>query len=459
MSQESPAEHTMSNKDNAISESAGIALENVDEVTRKATISIPKEEVSQRYNAKITSLQQTVKLKGFRPGKAPRNMIEKHYGDRVHFEVAETMVSDRINAIAKENELNVVGQPSVDFTTFEKDKDLEFSVVYSLYPQPEITGYDDVSVEVEREEVADSDVEKAIDEYRSSRSSQEDVTDRTDARAGDIIDAAVQVTIEGEEPRPEEPLVVALGEGQLPEDLEQGIPGINVGETKAIEMTISEDHGNESLRGKKLTYQVKLNSLKQKILPELTDDFVKSLSLDGVETVLELKMDARKRLEEMASENQSAAAREAILLKLLEKNEFAVPEELIENEIRAMIVRSGVIDPNKIDVRKLPLDRFKDQFGEVAEKRVRMSIIVDRIGEKEELVAKSEDLEAHIDEVAAKYKIDREEVKKFLMGQERIMETAMEITRNKVLAFLEEKATVNLVEKKEEQKTEEETEK
>ena len=451
MSQESAVEHDMSDdkKNNPSGyDVTGVELEEVDEVTKKATLSIPQDEISKQFNAKIASLQGSVKLKGFRPGKAPLHMIEKQYGDRVHFEVAERLISDAINTIAQTNELHVVGQPSIDLDSMERGKDIEFSVEYSLYPKPDVTGYDKVKVEVEKHLVSDEDLNNAIDEYRASRATQVEITDRKDAQEGDIIDAAVQVTVEGEEPRPEEPLVVGLGEGQLPEELEQGIPGLSIGESKEIEMSIDEDHPNEGLRGKKLTYKVTLNGLKKKELPELTDDFVKGLNLNGVETVLELRKDARERLENMAKENQSAATREAILLDLLEKNEFLVPGALIDNEVRAMIVRSGIIDPNKVDVNQLPLERFKEQFGEVAEKRVKMSIIVDRVGEKEDLVAKQEDLDAHIAEVVEKYNLPEEDVKKFLFAQDRMLETAMEVTRNKVLAFLEDKADLTLVDKK-----------
>src|SRR5690606_1013646 len=142
-----------------------------------------------------------------------------------------------------------------------------------------------------------------------------------------------------------------------------------------------------------------LNSLSERVLPELNDAFVETLNM-GVKTVLELRMKIRGQMEEFQAAEAKQDIQAAVLDELLKTNEFAVPQTLIDDEIRSMLMRNGVLDPKQIDVSQLPMDSFREKLGDIALKRVRSAIIVDQIAKNDDLKASDQDIEKALEEIA-----------------------------------------------------------
>jgi trigger factor len=430
------------------------SIEDVNEVTRQATVRISADIVAREYDSALLKLGQTAKLKGFRAGKAPRPLLEKMHGKRVRLEVANRLISDSLGDLLKELEDNVIGTPEIELSSFEPGKHIEYTANISLFPNPEIGGYDHFEISIPKREVKDSDIDKAIENICQSKATHRKIESRDEVQSGDVIDALLEVNVPGQESSQPEPLVIGLGEGHLPEQLEHGILGMKVGETKEIIVELPEDHPNQELRGKTATYKVELNSISDKILPELDDNFVKSLGFKEVQTVIELRLDIRKRLEEEQKKASSGEIREGVLEQLLEQNDFMVPQVLIDDEIRNLVIRNGLVDMSKVKDTVFPVDEWREAFGEIGLKRVKMAIIVDRVAEKEELGAKDEDLDAYVAEVSEANDIPVEEVKKFFLDKGRLVHTMLEVTRNKVLDFLEQRTSINYVEPDEEKDAE-----
>jgi trigger factor len=419
-------------------------VQDIDPVTKQIKVSIPAETVTQEISSAITDLAARANLKGFRPGKAPRAMVEKLHGPRVRLEVANRLISNSLSKLVKDHSIDMIGAPEIDVASFEPGKEIEYTAQVSVFPKPEIVGYDSLKVSVPKGEITDEDVEQVIERIRQSKATTKKLDFRNVAQKGDVVDAALLVELEGEPPSRPEPLVVGLGEGKVPVELEDGIVGMEVGQSKEIVTVVEAEHPNKQIAGKKTTYKVTLNGLSERVLPELTDDFVKGLSF-GPQTVLELRIETRKQLEEQAAQELKEKTHQAILDQLLEKNEFPVPNVLIDDEIRNLLVRNGVLDPKRADIEKLNMEPFRERLGEVAKKRVRTAVLVDAVGKKEGIKASDDDINAALKDIADKNGLPVEEVRKFFLQSEQNVGFFVELGRNKVLDFLHGKAEVSFV--------------
>jgi trigger factor len=196
-----------------------------------------------------------------------------------------------------------------------------------------------------------------------------------------------------------------------------------------------------------------LNSISERDLPEVTDDFAAGLDM-GVKSVLDLRVDLGKRLEAEAAKRVQGDTEVAVLDQLVERNQFAVPQPLIDEEIRALLVRLGFVDPKKMRVDRINVEPFRKQFGDVALKRVRSAILIDRLSEIENLVATEDEIRTSVEERAAEHGISAEDLLKAVREGNRLEQWGLELTREKVMKSLIGRATISYVEKKAEEKAE-----
>lgn len=417
------------------------SVTDLDTVTKQFTVSIPAEKVTKESESALTGFAARTKIKGFRPGKAPRDLVEKLHGAEIRVEVANRLISSTLNDLIKEHKLDVVGNPDVNIGTFEPGKEIEYTAKVSVFPNPEIKKYDKFKVKVTKREVKDSDVDDVIEDMRKSRATPQKLAFRNKAQKDDVIDAMLSVAVEGEETSRPEPLAIVLGSNTLPADVEEQIIGMEIGESKEISSKIPDTHPNEALRGKSATFKVSLNALSEKILPELDDKFAESLNME-VKTVLELKLKIRQQLEEYHTREMKKDTQAAVIDQLLLEHEFQIPQVLVDDEIRGMLMRNGVLNQQQADISRLSMEPFREKLGDVAARRVRSAIIVDQIGKNENLKAADEDIEKALEDIAQQNGVSKDDVRRFFLNQERGLGFLLEITRNKVLEHLVSKAEV-----------------
>jgi len=428
--------------------SSSSSIESISEVARKVSVSIPAELVEREYRSALTKAVSKVAMKGFRPGKAPPRLVEQMHGEQVRFDVARELVSSHLENVVKEHKLEIIGAPSIDFGPLDPTKEFQFTAELALYPQPKVEGYDKFKVEVPRVAVADSAVDQSILELRESRATSRPITDRQVVQSRDVIQGTIKVAIEGEDmPERGEPLAAQVGVGKLTPELDAAIVGLALGEERTVETEMPKDHPNANLRGKKVSYQVLVASIAEQILPELDDDFVKSLNRGEAKTALELKLQIRKELEQIADRDSKGAVQTAVLKQLVERNQFLVPQVMIDNEIRSMLVRFGVIDPARMDVEKVPVDSFREKLGEIALERVRTMVAVDRISEAEKILPTDSDIDEALGVIASQHNVSIDDVRKYLLqDQSRSISLSSELMRTKTIDMLVERAKVEYVE-------------
>ncbi|NDC38946.1 MAG: hypothetical protein EBZ48_12995, partial [Proteobacteria bacterium] len=175
-------------------------ITDVDAVTKKIVVTVPAEAVTQELNSALTRVVKTVRIKGFREGKAPKQLVERMYGERIKAEVHNDLVSKGIREAAKQHDISIVGAPQVNVATVEAGKPFEFSADVSVYPKPEIKGYESFDVTVPKREVTDDEVTQVVEYLRKTRATTTPVEGRTSLQKGDVGQAEFVVTEDGGEP-------------------------------------------------------------------------------------------------------------------------------------------------------------------------------------------------------------------------------------------------------------------
>ncbi len=424
------------------------SVQDIDEVTKKVTVVVGKERVVREYETSVKQVGRTAQIDGFRPGKVPRQMVERLLGDRIKFDITNKLINEGLRSAFEQHKLNTIGQPQIDLKEMQTAKELEFSATVELLPEPKISNYLDRSIEVEKPEVTDQDVQAAFDQLVESRAELTPVEGRTEAARDDVVALSVAIKVEeGEYSRPE-PFVDQLGAGRLSQQVEEQVVGMSVQGTKEIEIVADDQHPIEGFRGKKVAYNVTLHGIYSKKLPTVDDAFAKSLGME-VDTVDALKAKLKSQLVEKAENDLKNNTQGALLDLLVKENQFKVPPSLVDDEIREMVVRMGLggkdADPEQVDV-----SRFRQFFEEAALQRIRTAIVVDRIGAQEEVKVEDADTKAMIAKVAEHNQVTVEVATKALLDRSRLAGFLSEVRRTKILDLLMTRTKVDYVKPKKE---------
>lgn len=426
------------------------SVQDIDEVTKKITVVVGKDRVTREYETSVMEVGKTARIDGFRPGKVPRQMVERLLGDRIKFDITNKLINEGLRSAFEQYKLNTVGQPQIDLKEMQVAKELEFTATVELFPEPEIKNYLDRSVEAEKKEVTDQDVQAAFDQVVESRAELTPIEGRTEAADGDVVALSVSIKVEdGEFSRPE-PFVDQLGSGRLSKQVEKEVVGLATQGSKDIEIVADDEHPVEGLRGKKVAYQVTLHGLYSKKLPNVDDEFAKSLGM-GVDSVSALREKIETQLKDNAEAENKNLSQGALLELLVKENPFKVPQTLVDEEIREMVVRMGIAGKN-VDPEQIEVERYRQYFEETALQRLRTAIVVDRIGTQEQVKVDDVDTKAMIAKVAEQNNVSVEVATKALLDKSRISGFIAEVRRTKVLDLLMARTKVTYVAAKSDKK-------
>lgn len=427
-------------------------ITDIDEVTKKIEVVVPATQIDTKVAEKLDRLSKKATIKGFRKGKAPKTVIEGIYANDAFLEVVGDVVDSSLRQIVKENSIKNITTPEISLEECERGKDLKFSAEVSIYPEPKITGYEHIEIEIEPKKIiSEADIEEAIESDRLGRSSFKEIETRDVAEKGDIASVTVQVIYEDKQPTKAEPAVIELGRGEVLEEIEEGIVGMTIGETKDIKKILSEKE--DATDERPLTYRITLDLLNEKVLPEVTDEFVVSLGLPNVNTVAEYRTLIENNLNKKAEKEHKDITNEAILEHLRSVNKFMVPQVMVDDEIRHLIVRAGVIDSTEVNVAEIDVEPFRKGLGEIALKRAECGVIVDRIAVAENVEASESDIREWLKDVFEQTNIPLEILEEGFDNYETKMKVKAEVLRDKTLLLLQERTTVKI---KETEKTAEE---
>ena len=388
--------------------------------TVKITIKFDGEEWKAAQQNAYLKLRGKFTINGFRKGKAPRNVIENAYGKGVFYEEAlNTMFSENYGKIIEKDakKYTVVGDPEVSVDKLEDDG-VTLVAIVPVRPEVKISSYTGMKIKEFAYNVKDEEVEEEIARVLDRNARKVEVTDRA-AQLGDIANIDFVGTVDGVkfEGGEAEKFDLTLGSGQFIPGFEDQVVGMNVGETKDVNVIFPENYQAENLKGKAAVFAVKLNALQGKELPELTDEFIKEAT--GSATVEEYKAKAKERLEAQAKRRANDATENSILEAIAANTEVEIPQAMIEREIDGLVQKfeyqlmyQGLKLQDYLDFLKVTLADFRKNYEEQAKKNVTSQLIINHIIKEEKLEATDEEVEAKVAEQAASVNKTADEYKK-----------------------------------------------
>ena len=388
--------------------------------TVKIKLTFTAEELNEALNKAYAKTKGRFAVAGFRKGKAPRNVIERVYGKGVFFEDALNMLFDEnygkvLEKIA--DKYVVVGAPDVSVDSLD-DNGVVMTATAPVKPELSIETYKGMKISHEAYTVSDEQVDAEMTALLDRNARKVDVTDRP-AQNGDIANIDFVGTVDGVkfDGGEAEGFDLTLGSGQFIPGFEDQVCGMNVGESKDVNVTFPENYQAESLKGKAAVFAVKLNKIQGKELPELTDAFIKDAT--GSETVDEYKAKVKERLEKQAESNTVNAMENAILAAISEKTKVELPQAMIEAEIDNLVKKfeyqlmyQGLKLSDYLDFLKVTEADFRKNYAEQAEKNVVAQLIISHIIKEEKIEATEEEVDAKVAEQAASVEKSAEEYKK-----------------------------------------------
>ncbi len=381
-------------------------------------IKVSTEDFQKAVHESYIKNRKRFNISGFRKGKVPRKIIEMQYGESVFYEDAINIALPKeYDKAIKDHNLEPVDRPNIDVEEIEKGKDVIFTVKVIVEPEVTLGEYKGIEVKKIEYNVTDEDVEKELEKTREMNARLISVEDRPVEKDDNVVmDYKGFVGEEQFEGGTAENQTLVIGSGQFIPGFEEQLIGANKGEELEVKVTFPEDYQAENLAGKDAVFNVTINEIKYKELPELDDEFAKDVS--EFDTLDEFKEDTRKNLEKTEKDKAENQLREDVLKNVAKKTEIDIPEPMVEGEIDSML---GDLD-NQLKNQGLDLEKylqftnvnyedFRKQMRDDAYNRVKTSLILKAIGDEENIEATDEDIEQELGKMAESYKMTVEKVK------------------------------------------------
>ncbi len=364
-------------------------------------ISIPWSEVEQETQRVVKAYKKQVRIPGFRPGKAPESVIQVRYGDDVRREVLESLAPKHFWKEAQAQDYRVIGQPNITDVHYEKDEPLTFKAKFEIIPDFELADYRRLQVPYKDPEVADEEVQSELERLREQHASFRNVDPRP-IEEGDIAVISLKSgEVEGVPAVDQSETTLTIGGEETLEDFSKALKGKSPDDEVDFEVTYPEDFGNEKLAGKAVPFHAVVKGVRVKELPELDDEFAGDVG--DFQTIDELKSRIKEEITSHKRRHAIEHSHEAILDKLIEMNNFAVPDRLVNEQIRTRLERTArSLAEQGVDLEQMQLDWGK--LGETERPRavrdVKAGLLLERIAEAEAIEADDDEIDAAIERFA-----------------------------------------------------------
>ena len=364
-------------------------------------ISIPVDQVESETSRVVDDIQKRAKLQGFRPGKAPANLIRKQFAGDIRQKVLENLIPVHLQKQLEAENLNVVGTPDISDVHFHDFAPLKFKATFEVFPEIVLGEYTNVEVPYQDPEITEEDIAKRIEEIRQQKAQYINIDPRP-VVDGDFAVVALE-SLEGVvgDPVKTDEMVLEIGAKETFEAFTENLRGLTPGDEKNFEVVYPEDYGSEKLAGKTVKFHAVLKGLRRKELPVLDDDFAQEIG--DYRTVDELKEAVRKALFAQRQNEAQQDAKNQIVDKLVDAHGFPVPEAFVERQIknrveqRLLAMAEQGIDPRSL---KLDWDKVKESNREKAIREVKASMLLGKVSERESIHATRDEVDNEVEKLA-----------------------------------------------------------
>lgn len=408
------------------------------------TIEVEAAEVSKAVDRAAKSLASRVNIPGFRKGKAPRKIVERHVGmDTILQEAFDIIAPKAFGDALDEQKIEPVTRPNIDIVTLEEGKDLVFKATVTPRPEVKLGEYKGLKIEKKVEEITDEAVEKQLKNFQERQAKMVDAPEGAEVKDGDFTTLDFEGFVDGEafEGGKGQDYPLQIGSGSFIPGFEEQLVGAKIGEEKDVNVKFPEDYHADALAGKDATFKCTIRSIKNKELPAIDDELAKKVST--FETLDELKADIRKNLEENAERKAENDQRTAAIEQATENIEVDIPAVMIDNRVTSMLQemamrleQQGMKLEQYLQYAGTDIAKLREEYRETAEKNVKTDLMLEEVAKAENIKVEGADLDAEVAGMAAAYGATPQQVQKIIKEQGRVGDLAASVLRKKTAQFI-----------------------
>ena len=408
------------------------------------TIEVEAAELGKAVERAAKQLAGHVNIPGFRRGKAPRKIVERHVGrDALMQEAFDLIAPKAFGEALDDQKIEPVTRPDIDIITLEEGKNLVFKAAVTPRPEVRLGEYKGISVQKEEAKVTDEEVEQRLKTFQDRQSTMVDVPEGSAVENGDFTTLDFKGLVDGKpfEGGEGKDYPLQIGSGSFIPGFEDQLVGARVGEERDVSVTFPEDYHTAALAGKPAVFKCTVRSIKRKELPELDDALAKKVS--KFETLDELRADVRKNMEEAAERKAENDQKTAAIDKATENVTVDIPPVMVENRVSSMIQemamrleQQGMKFERYLQYANTDIQKLREQYREAAEKNVRTDLMLEEVAKAENIKVEAADLDAEVAGMAAAYGATPHQVQKIIKEQGRVGDLAATVLRKKTAQFI-----------------------
>lgn len=421
-----------------------VTVENGENQQVTLTIEVEAAEVSKAVERACKRLANRVNIPGFRKGKAPRMIVERHVGkDAVMQEAFDLVAPKAFGDALEEQKIDPVTRPNIDIVTLEEGKDLVFKATVTPRPEVKLGEYKGLKVEKAAVEIKDEDVEKQLKNFQDRQGKMVDAPEGAAVADGDFTTLDFEGFVDGEafEGGKGTDYPLQIGSGSFIPGFEEQLIGAKIGEEKEVNVKFPEEYHAKELAGKDATFKCTVRSIKQKELPAIDDELAKKVST--FETLDELKADIRKNLQENAERKAENDQKSAAIEQATNNITVDIPAVMIDNRVTSMIQemamrleQQGMKLEQYLQYAGTDIAKIREDYRETAEKNVKTDLMLEEVAKAEGIKVEAKDLDAEVAAMAAAYGATPQQVQKIIKEQGRIGDLAASVLRKKTAQFI-----------------------
>ena len=403
-----------------------LKVEKLEHNMAKLTIESPAEELEKALQKAYIKNRNRINVPGFRKGKAPKALIEKMYGPQVFYEdAANELIYAAYSDAVKEADFEITSRPKIDVTQIEKGKPFIFTAEVATKPPVELGKYKGVKVEKIDADVTDKEIDEAVDKERENNARTVEVTGRA-VKNDDTVNIDYAGTVDGTafDGGTAKAQDLVIGSHSFIDTFEDQIIGKNIGDEFDVNVTFPESYQEKSLAGKAAVFAVKVNGIKEKVLPEADDDFASDVS--EFSTMKEYREDVKKKLAEKKEAQAKAKKEDELVKAIVADSKIDIPQAMIDTETEQMIENyanrfksQGFSLEQYMQFTGMTMDKLKEDMGKQAKLNIESRLVLEAVASAEKIEASDEDIEKEITKMAEQYKMEPEKMKDIIGDEEK----------------------------------------
>jgi trigger factor len=398
---------------------------------RTLEIEVPKETVDEEFEAAYRRYKSEAKIPGFRKGKAPLEMVKRRFKDAIQKDVLETLVPKMYEDALSETDLSPINLPEVKEIDFEEGKPLKFKAEIEVRPEVEVKDYTGLEVTKSVREITDDDVEQSLKYLREDLAQLKPVEREAEYHDHLFVDLTKKQDGKKEEVKNHE---LVLDPNNMIKEFQDALLKAKPGEKREFEVDYPADFHNKKLAGNKVRYEINIKEIKENILPEVNDEFAKSVG--KFDTLDQLKAKIKEGLLQKARRDAEIEVKNELVNQVIKHNPFEVPDTLFDYYMEALT------KDLKEKYRKVDEKKVREDYKDVAIGHIKWDLLFHQIVEKEKIEVTQEDMDAWVEHFARDYKMKPEDARKLVESPSQIKKIREELLEKKVLDFLRKSAKI-----------------